>query len=125
MQLNITINLDNAAFEEYKASEIRLCLLQVIHKIYDGNNESKLKDSNGNTIGQFSITEEGKQMEIKRSITVEQHTVYVVGQDHKLTYEVVQVINSTDPTIGIHLTHDNINTYIAQGFKVIIRRRSK
>lgn len=64
MELNITINLDNDAFDSgfdiVSPLEISDCLIQVINNIvrlfYPPHTEGKIRDSNGNIVGQFEIT---------------------------------------------------------------------
>lgn len=53
--LTIIIECDNASFiDNGLPSEIRNCLQQVPEKLYMSN-EGKIKDSNGNTVGQFKL----------------------------------------------------------------------
>ena len=59
MQFNLTINMDNAAFQDRPAGELAACLNLVVERLcLSGNkpvNEGKIKDSNGNTVGSWSV----------------------------------------------------------------------
>lgn len=54
--INITINTDNAAFQE-NALEIRAILEDLGYTLSSSKpgDEGKIKDSNGNTVGSWSI----------------------------------------------------------------------
>lgn len=54
MELTITINLDNAAFED-NPDELRKVLEQV--SIYQDGMTRTLRDSNGNTIGHYVVSQ--------------------------------------------------------------------
>ena len=58
--LKIRMETKNVAFKEYgkigKEKEICACLIQVMHKIENGNEEGKIHDSNGNKVGEFKLT---------------------------------------------------------------------
>lgn len=52
MQLTITVNLDNAAFED-NVDELKQLLSQI--DIYKDGLVRNLKDSNGNTVGHYVV----------------------------------------------------------------------
>lgn len=54
MQLTITVNLDNAAFEDNPEEELKRVLAQVTG-FSDGLTRT-LRDSNGNTVGHYVVT---------------------------------------------------------------------
>ena len=59
-KFTLEINMDNASFETCPAGELAECLSQVVEKLgLSGNKpevaEGKIKDSNGNTVGTWSI----------------------------------------------------------------------
>ncbi len=56
MKLQITINMNNAAFFDDDAEVARI-LIKVAHQIENGTKEGIIKDINGNTVGGFSIAE--------------------------------------------------------------------
>jgi hypothetical protein len=55
MKLTVEIDMDNSAFADHPgAGELAKCLNQVVEKI--GNqSEGKIRDSNGNTVGSWSV----------------------------------------------------------------------
>jgi len=53
--LKIRIETNNAAFDSTK-EEIHACLTEVIRKIWKGEKEAKIYDSNGNEVGSFKLT---------------------------------------------------------------------
>ena len=59
MELNIRINLDNAAFETLH--NVAQCLTRVSEEIAEGpriaNSSGFIRDSNGNTVGEWHIIE--------------------------------------------------------------------
>lgn len=57
MNIKITINCDNAAFEDAPATEIGRILRNLASDIEDGDHLEgcRLADSNGNTVGTFDI----------------------------------------------------------------------
>ena len=62
-EFNVTIQMDNAAFEYAPGREIKRILQDVIDKIYDaaplnvGHYERTLQDFHGNTVGSAQIIE--------------------------------------------------------------------
>lgn len=57
----LTIETDNAAFAEDSATEeVARILEDAAKRLRDGVRTSTLRDSNGNTVGQFSLTVEGE-----------------------------------------------------------------
>jgi hypothetical protein len=50
----LTVDMQNAAFQD-NPEELITILQDAIEKIKAGNQTAKLKDSNGNTVGQFTI----------------------------------------------------------------------
>lgn len=58
MKLKININLDNAAFEGYQREpEIANIFKSIIRDLYLALNNGRCLDHNGNTVGQWTITE--------------------------------------------------------------------
>ena len=59
MNARITINMDNAAFEDFLGSELARILRDLADRIEDGDLADRivLRDYNGNTVGQFEIDE--------------------------------------------------------------------
>lgn len=57
MNVTITINCDNAAFENRQATEIIRILKVLIAKIADGEEYAPCMDINGNKVGEMNITE--------------------------------------------------------------------
>ena len=59
MNARITINMDNAAFEDLLGSELARILRDLADRIEDGDLADRivLRDYNGNTVGQFEIDE--------------------------------------------------------------------
>ena len=55
-KLSVNIYLDSAAIEDYPATEIALMLDNVAGKVAIGQLDGYCSDSNGNTVGQWSIT---------------------------------------------------------------------
>lgn len=47
---------DNAAFEEDKASQIEHIIATVAQRIHDGETRGLARDTNGNVVGQWSLT---------------------------------------------------------------------
>ena len=56
MKITIEFHTDNASFEDYY-DELNRVLSDVINKVIKGRLEGAIIDSNGNTIGNFDITE--------------------------------------------------------------------
>jgi len=52
MKLTVEIDMDNSAFEQ--PGELAKCLNQVVEKIQN-QSEGKIRDSNGNTVGSWSV----------------------------------------------------------------------
>ena len=52
----LNIDTENSAFENYKVEELTEILEALIDRINDGQTEGKLRDRNGNTVGDFSLT---------------------------------------------------------------------
>lgn len=55
MHLTLRMNMDNAAFEMYPASEAARLLRLVAEKMENGADGGKLLDINGNTVGTWSV----------------------------------------------------------------------
>jgi hypothetical protein len=55
VKLTLTINLDNAAFEDNPATEIWSVCNQMHDAIRREETEGKLRDTNGNTVGAWRI----------------------------------------------------------------------
>jgi hypothetical protein len=59
MQFLVTIDCDNAAFEDDPSCEVARLLRLVARCVEkDGSQEGRLADSNGNTCGRYQFTEE-------------------------------------------------------------------
>ncbi len=58
MEFKLSINMDNAAFETHPEQEIGVILFDVALMVRKGLTDSPLRDSNGNTVGKFEITED-------------------------------------------------------------------
>ena len=54
--LNITMNLDNAAFEDDRSAEIRRLLTWVADLLDHHADAGVMHDINGNDVGGFSVT---------------------------------------------------------------------
>ena len=54
MQLNISINLDNAAFEDNCDQELSDIFKGIIKGLQAGTFSRAIQDSNGNTVGNFT-----------------------------------------------------------------------
>jgi hypothetical protein len=68
MQLVVTINLDNAAYEdEIRGDEVRGNLLYVVKQIDHGRTHGTVRDSNGNTVGQFRIGQRSDDLDVALS----------------------------------------------------------
>ena len=59
MKAVITVEMDNAAFEDDPAGELARILRETAHKIEEGYNAGQCRDINGNQVGNFDIIEEG------------------------------------------------------------------
>ncbi len=55
--LTIKIKTGNSAFVHTNKEEIHACLTEVIRKIWRGEKEAKIYDSNGNNVGHFKLTD--------------------------------------------------------------------
>lgn len=60
MQLNIQINLDNSAYEDL-GWELGKNLDWIVSEIGLGSTKGKVKDTNGNTTGQWSLDNEDEK----------------------------------------------------------------
>lgn len=56
MNIRIEVNLDNSAFEENQLELSEIIARQIPHSLKPGD-DGKLKDSNGNTVGQWEVNE--------------------------------------------------------------------
>lgn len=76
----LTISTDNAAFEEAQTPEveIRLVLERVIRAFYDGARDGPCRDSNGNTVGRWSLTDD--EAAASPPLTVEGRRIMRGGQ---------------------------------------------
>jgi hypothetical protein len=54
MKLKLEIDMDNSAFERHVDGELAKCLNQVVEKV-QSQSEGKIRDSNGNTVGSWSV----------------------------------------------------------------------
>ena len=60
-QLQITIDLDGAAFEEYPSVEIARILNHIAHRFYEASESGhwhNAHDINGNPVGKFKVDSE-------------------------------------------------------------------
>lgn len=57
MKATIKIQMDNAAFDEFPASELGRILREVAERAEDGDTERNLFDINGNKVGRFEVSE--------------------------------------------------------------------
>lgn len=55
--LRITINLDNAPFADDRNAAVEFVLEHMLHDFADATS-GKLRDENGNTVGEWTIEEE-------------------------------------------------------------------
>lgn len=55
MKVKITINCDNAAFDDAPATELARILHELEQEILDGTDSKPLYDINGNKVGEFII----------------------------------------------------------------------
>lgn len=55
MTAKITINCDNAAFDDGPATELARILRKLIKRIEDGADYLPIMDVNGNKVGEFQI----------------------------------------------------------------------
>lgn len=58
MNFQLSIDCDNAAFEDDLEGELTRILKIVAHRVQDGERFSYLHDVNGNLVGDFAIGEE-------------------------------------------------------------------
>jgi hypothetical protein len=57
MKFTLTIDTDNAAFEDGNLTlEISHLLEKASDRVYEGHTEGKMLDAFGNTVGEFSLT---------------------------------------------------------------------
>ncbi len=56
MTITIHVKTDNAAFSDDPDSEQYTVVRDVLHRIRDGERAGTLHDSNGNTVGKFTVT---------------------------------------------------------------------
>jgi hypothetical protein len=56
MKILIECNLDNAAFQDNQLELSEIIARQIPHNLKPGD-DGKLKDSNGNTVGQWEVNE--------------------------------------------------------------------
>lgn len=52
----LRIETNNQAFEDGRELEVCACLAGVIQKIEQGNTEGPIHDTNGNNVGNFTLT---------------------------------------------------------------------
>jgi hypothetical protein len=57
MKAKITVEMDNAAFEDSPAGELARILRDLSDKIEEGEDSVRLRDLNGNVVGQFAISD--------------------------------------------------------------------
>ena len=57
MEFNLRFNIDNAAFSDYPEGEISSILGKVINKVNDGDEDGQIRDTNGNPVGEWEVTE--------------------------------------------------------------------
>lgn len=55
MKATITIEMDNAAFENRPASELARILKDITLRVKQGDSDFSVHDINGNTVGSFNI----------------------------------------------------------------------
>lgn len=55
MQFKLEINLDNAAFQDDLGWELGKCIDYAVSDIGLGLTKGKMRDSNGNTVGQWEL----------------------------------------------------------------------
>jgi hypothetical protein len=56
MKFTLEIDCDNAAFEDEMASEIARILRTTAKRVADGEDDMRLRDVNGNTVGYAKVT---------------------------------------------------------------------
>lgn len=62
MQFKLEIDCDNEAFsDDGLALELARCLSVVVKKLRAGDDEGKVRDINGNTVGHWAIVGEGSE----------------------------------------------------------------
>lgn len=55
----LTINTDNAAFDDnLLVSELTACADKALQRIYRGETSGNVRDTNGNTVGRFELSED-------------------------------------------------------------------
>jgi hypothetical protein len=55
MKFEMSFDMDNAAFEDQPATEAGRIINQTARKLMNGETEGKVRDINGNIIGQWSV----------------------------------------------------------------------
>lgn len=58
MRYVLTVDMNNAAFEEAPSFELGCLLRHAAQRAQNGETHGTLRDSNGNTVGRFAIEEE-------------------------------------------------------------------
>lgn len=56
MKFNLSIDCDNAVFEDQPATEIARILRSVAHRVTTGGIGGNVRDLNGNTVGGWAVT---------------------------------------------------------------------
>lgn len=54
----LTIDTDNAAFDGNLGEELFECLTRVRDKVASGEPDGNVRDTNGNTVGKFQLTDD-------------------------------------------------------------------
>lgn len=57
MEFSISFMMDNAAFSEYPEGEVAVILSTVSNKFRAGETDGNVRDTNGNTIGTWAVTD--------------------------------------------------------------------
>ena len=57
MKFEMQVEMDNAAFTDAPATELARILRKVAAKVEEGYEKSPCVDVNGNSVGQFSVTD--------------------------------------------------------------------
>lgn len=56
--INITVNTDNAAFDENPKAEVARILRSIADKVEAGSEPISVRDINGNKVGTFEVSED-------------------------------------------------------------------
>ena len=64
MNITITLNTDNAAFEDDPGAEVARILRELARRTEQGFINVGLRDSNGNMVGQCEVSESGKSSKV-------------------------------------------------------------